>query len=137
MEAGITKVITAAYPVMKITCVSLQWKREYICNYCDASSDENSACFIATEAGITESYYCNVSRDENNACFIAMEAGELILFFHTYSSMKITRVRVDNEISSSNFECNENRIIFIGENVSTIGSVHPTSIAMKLALFAS
>jgi len=28
MEAGITKVITAAYPVMKITRVSLQWKRE-------------------------------------------------------------------------------------------------------------
>ena len=26
MEAGISKVITATYPVMKITCVSLQWK---------------------------------------------------------------------------------------------------------------
>jgi len=28
MEAGITKVITAAYPVMKMTRVSLQWKLE-------------------------------------------------------------------------------------------------------------
>ena len=28
MEAGITKVVTAAYPVMKMTRVSLQWKRE-------------------------------------------------------------------------------------------------------------
>ena len=28
MEAGITKVVTATYPVMKMTRVSLQWKRE-------------------------------------------------------------------------------------------------------------
>ena len=28
VEAGITQVVTAAYPVMKMTRVSLQWKRE-------------------------------------------------------------------------------------------------------------
>jgi len=28
MEAGITKVVTATYPVMKMRRISLQWKRE-------------------------------------------------------------------------------------------------------------
>src|SRR6218665_1913843 len=75
---------------------------------------------------------------------------ELLLFFHTYSAMKITRVslqskrdelmsllhtltreiRVDNDISSSSFDCSETRIIFIAEYVSKFLSVHPASIAM-------
>ena len=35
------------------------------------------------------------------------------------------RIRVDNDISSSNFDCNENGVIFI-EYVSIVRSVHPT-----------
>src|SRR6218665_1755900 len=85
---------------------------------------------------------------------------ELLSFFHTYYSMKITRIslqskldegyvstvksvhptsiavkhalfyrriRVNIEISSSNFDCNETRVIFIGEDAYTMTSVHPTS----------
>src|SRR6218665_410666 len=36
-------------------------------------------------------------------------------------------IRVDNDISSSNFDCNENGVIFIEESVSIVRSVHPTS----------
>src|SRR6218665_2465038 len=46
-------------------------------------------------------------------------------------------IRVNSEISSSNFDCNETRVIFVEEYVSTLISVHPTSIAMKRALFSS
>ena len=45
MEAGITKVVTATYPVMKMTRVSLQWKREY---------SGITISFTAMEAGITK-----------------------------------------------------------------------------------
>jgi len=47
------------------------------------------------EAGITISNYCDVSSDENDACFIAMEAGitkvitEIIVA--SYTVMKMTR----------------------------------------------
>ena len=44
------------------------------------------------------------------------------------------RIRVDNKISSSNFACNEARVIFIEEYVSSVRSGHPTSLAMKPAL---
>src|SRR6218665_899920 len=44
---------------------------------------------------------------------------------------------MDNKISSCNFDFYDTRTIFIEESVWTIRSVHPTSIAMKLALFSS
>ena len=49
----------------------------------------------------------------------------------------INRYAWNNKISSSNFGSSETRVIFIGEYVSTIRSVHPTSIEMGLALFSS
>src|SRR6218665_716182 len=42
-------------------------------------------------------------------------------------SLFYRRIRVDNYISSSNFDCNENGVIFIEEYVSIVRSVHPTS----------
>ena len=70
MEAGITKVVTAAY----------------------ISSDENNARFIAVEAGITKSYYyCKVSRVENDAGFNAMEEG---ITNHCNRSWMITAIEV-------------------------------------------
>src|SRR6218665_3532326 len=42
-----------------------------------------------------------------------------------------------NDISSSSFGCSETRVIFIEENVSTLISVHPASIAVKHASFSS
>src|SRR6218665_3514483 len=51
---------------------------------------------------------------------------------------KLTRgIRVDNAISLSSFDCNETRVIFIEEYVSTLISVHPASIAVKHAPFSS
>src|SRR6218665_3427771 len=45
---------------------------------------------------------------------------------------KLTRgIRVDNATSLSSFDCNETRVIFIAEYVSTLISVHPASIAVK------
>ena len=46
-------------------------------------------------------------------------------------------IRVEKKISSSSFDYSETRVIFIEEYVSTMISVHPTSIAMKHALFSS
>jgi len=44
--------------------------------------DENDACFIEMEAGITKviaiSKCCFITIDENDACFIAREAGKII-----------------------------------------------------------
>src|SRR6218665_692171 len=48
---------------------------------------------------------------------------------HTQFSSKLAVWK--NKISSSSFDCNETRVVFIGEYVSTIISVHPTSIAIK------
>src|SRR6218665_3859620 len=81
----------------------------------------------------------------------------MIQLLHTYLLMKITRdslqskrnelmsllytltreIRVDNDIISSSFDCNETRVIFIEEHVSTLISVHPASIAVKHTSFSS
>jgi len=42
-----------------------------------------------------------------------------------------------NKRSSSSFDCSKTRVSFIEEYVSTLIPVHPTSIAMKHALFSS
>src|SRR6218665_2590356 len=77
----------------------------------------------------------HVSIDENNASIIAVEAGSTDVIVYAYFAMKITRVslqskldeliqllltltreiRVDNDISSSSFDCSETRVIFIAE----------------------
>ena len=67
--------------------------------------------------------------DENNACFIAIEVG--------WTDLIATHVSIDNDISSSNFDCSDTRIILIAKYVSTFSSVHPASIAVKHALFSS
>jgi len=46
-------------------------------------------------------------------------------------------IRVENERSSSSFDYSETCVIFIEVYVSTVKSVHPTSIAVKHALFSS
>src|SRR6218665_1204547 len=58
---------------------------------------------------------------------------ELMSLLHT-----LTReIRVDNDISSSSFHCNDTRMTFIAEYVSTFQSVHLASIAMIHALPSS
>src|SRR6218665_2937009 len=77
----------------------------------------------------------HVSIDENNACLLQSKLDALIQLLHTYLLMKITRdslqskrdelmsllhtltreIRVDNDIISSSFDCNETRVIFIEE----------------------
>src|SRR6218665_2882270 len=42
-------------------------------------------------------------------------------------SLFYRRIRANNDISSSNFDCNENGVIIIEEYVSIVRSVHPTS----------
>src|SRR6218665_222584 len=77
MAEGITKVIIAAYTVMK-----------------------NYARFIAMEAGITISYYCNGTHDVNDACLIAMEAGIYMIITATYPVMKITLVSQQSKLEN-------------------------------------
>ena len=79
MEAGITKVIIAAYTVMKMTRVS-----------------------SAMQAGITKSYqaYCKVSRVENGAGFNAMEEGITKVIIAAYTVMKITLVSQQSKLEN-------------------------------------
>ena len=86
--------------------------------------DENNACFTAIEAWWTSFIFPNVLDDENNAfhcnrswmkdtCqqwnqFIQLRLKWNTRYFHW-------RIRVNFEISSSNFDCNETRVIFMGE----------------------
>src|SRR6218665_413918 len=147
-----------------MTRASLHWKREYN-NYRHASSDENKACFTAIEAGklilIIHTYsstkITRVSLQSKVDELISMltrilrrkitrvspqsKLDELMSLLHTltrgirvdndissssfdcndraYSRYFRRRIRVDNDISSSSFHCNDTRIIFIAEYVST------------------
>src|SRR6218665_2352263 len=77
MEAGITKVIVAAYTVMKMMRLS-----------------------SAMEAGITKSYYCNGTPDVNDACLIAMEAGIYMMITATHPVMKLTLVSQQSKLEN-------------------------------------
>ena len=54
----------------------------------NVSTDESDACFIAMVAGITISNYCNAYGDENDACYIAIESGVNRLIIATYPVKK-------------------------------------------------
>src|SRR6218665_3776294 len=47
------------------------------------------------------------------------------------------RIKEVSTLKSSSFDCSETRVIFIEGYVSTVKSVHPTSIAVKHVLFSS
>src|SRR6218665_1924393 len=103
--------------------------------YCNGTPDVNDACLIAMEAGKLILIIHTYSSKKITRVSPQSKLDELLLFFHTYSPMKITRVslqskldelmqllhtfireiRVDNDISSSSFDCNETRVIFIEE----------------------
>src|SRR6218665_1613755 len=112
MEEGITKVIIVAYTVMKITRVSPQSKLDELILF-----------------------FHTYSSKKITRVSLQSKLDELIQLLHTYLLMKITRdslqskldelmsllhtltreIRVDNDISSSSFDCNETRVIFIEE----------------------
>src|SRR6218665_3439921 len=112
MEAGIYMIITATHPVMKITLVSQQSKLDEL------------LLFFHT-------YYSM----EITRVSLQSKLDELIQLLHTHLLIRITRdslqskldelmsllhtltrgIGVDNDISSSSFDCNETRVIFIAE----------------------
>src|SRR6218665_1878384 len=139
MEEGITKVIIAACVYSdendaRFIAMEAGITKSY---YCNGTPDVNDACLIAMEAGIY--MIITATHPVMKLTLVSQQSklDELLLFFHAYSSMKITRVslqskldeliqllhtltreiRVDNDISSSSFDCNETRVIFIEEYV--------------------
>src|SRR6218665_730514 len=103
--------------------------------YCNETPDVNDACLIAMEAGIYMIITATHPVMKITRVSLQSKLDELIQLLHTYLLMKITRdsvqskrdelvsllhtltreIRVDNNISSSSFDCNETRVIFVEE----------------------
>ncbi len=135
------------YLLMKITRVSLQSKLDELISMLTrilhpASIAVKHALFSSTNTcGTIKSVHpASIAVilalfSSNNTCVAINQFIQLRLqwnsrYFHR-------KIRVNNEISSSSFDCSETRVIFIEEYVSTLKSVHPASIAVKHALFSS